>query len=406
MKDTSSYQNRSKTLEEVVSKKSYAAISAYASYLLTMGHTLSIVSEHIPRKALPSLVTLIENVNEFGECKNFLTNDNDQETLQKCIDEYHFKEDLLGGIRDYTVWRLKSKEQIKKFTNGIIGLTEGGKQVIEDLHNRYQQYKTTPISQEDIEPGVFGIMPETIAIKSLIYRYLENPESYGKQLSKYLEKLPEARVEEKKDVKTYDKLWKAIHSYASYLYSKGAALDVVLRHIPEALPSLVTLIGNLEEWNRYRNPSTIDQEALEEYEDKYHFMAYFLTIILDRWPPEQKHTKKEIKRFTKGMKFLAENGKEIIDGLYKLHREVYELALKDLSLKDISEGYQTIPPYRKGEARVYADTAIWKILMNYFSNPKKYEDQLMKYAGMKPLDWLDRAICNLYGGCKTEKQST
>jgi hypothetical protein len=30
----------------------------------------------------------------------------------------------------------------------------------------------------------------------------------------------------------------------------------------------------------------------------------------------------------------------------------------------------------------------------------------MKYAGMKPLGWLDRAICNLYGGCKTEKQNT
>jgi hypothetical protein len=27
----------------------------------------------------------------------------------------------------------------------------------------------------------------------------------------------------------------------------------------------------------------------------------------------------------------------------------------------------------------------------------------MKYAGLEPLDWFDRAICNLYGGCKTEK---
>jgi hypothetical protein len=30
----------------------------------------------------------------------------------------------------------------------------------------------------------------------------------------------------------------------------------------------------------------------------------------------------------------------------------------------------------------------------------------MKYAGLEPLDWFDRAICNLYGGCKTEKQNT
>jgi hypothetical protein len=393
-----SNQNQSKTLEELVRKKLYAATSAYTSYLFTKSHTLRTVSEHIP-EALKSLVTLIENLDEFGECKSFLTND--QETLQKCIDEYHFKRDLLGGIWDYTVWRYKP-EKIKEFTKGLEALAKGGKQVIEDLHNRYQQYKTTPIPQEDIEPGVFGIMPETIAIKSLIYRYLENPKSYGKQLSKYLgEKLLEAGVEEKKEVKTYDKLWNAINSHASYLCSKASALDVVSEHIPEALKSLVTLIEKLEEWSGYKSPLTINQEDLEEYINKHHFMNYFLISIRDWWPPEQKHTQKEIKEFIRALNSLAEKGKEIIDGLYKLYKEVY-----DLSLKEISKGDPTIPPYKKGEACVYASTTIWKILMNYFSNPKEYEDQLMKYAGMKPLGWLDRAICNLYGGCKTEKQST
>jgi hypothetical protein len=29
----------------------------------------------------------------------------------------------------------------------------------------------------------------------------------------------------------------------------------------------------------------------------------------------------------------------------------------------------------------------------------------MKYAGMMSLKWLDRAICNLYDGCKIEKQN-
>jgi hypothetical protein len=394
-----SNQNQSKTSEELVRKKLYAAASAYASYLFTKGHTLGTVSAHIPKDALPSLVTLIENLDEFGECKSFLTND--QETLQKCIDEYHFKGDLLGGIWDYTVWRYKP-EKIKEFTKGLEALAKGGKQVIEDLYNRYQQYKTTPIPQEDIEPGVFGIMPETIAIKSLIYRYLENPESYGKQLSKYLgEKLLEARVEERKEVKTYDKLWNTINSYAGYLCSKAAALDVVLEHIPEDLKLVVKLIEKLEEWGGYKSPLTINQEDLEKYADKYYFMSYFLTIIRDWWPSNQEHTPEEIKGFTEGLEFLAEKGKKIIDGLYKLYKEVY-----DLSLKGISKGEPTIPPYKKGEACVYASTTIWKILMNYFSNPKKYEDQLMKYAGMKPLDWLDRAICNLYGGCKTEKQNT
>jgi hypothetical protein len=401
MVDASSNKNQSKTLEEVVREKLYAAASAYASYLFTKGHTLGAVSEHIPKDALPSLVTLTENLDKFGECKSFLTND--QETLQKCIDEYHFKRDLLDGIWGYTVWRLKP-EKIEKFTKGLEALAKGGKRVIEDLHNRYQQYKTTSIPQEDIELGVFGIMPETRAIKSLIYRYLENPESYGKQLSKYLgEKLLEARVEEKKEVKTYDKLWNAINSYACYLGSKAAALDVVLENIPEALKLLVKLIENLEKWGEYRSPLTINQEALEEYADKYYFMSYFLGIIPDWWPPEQKHTQKEIKGFIRALNSLAKGGTKIIDGLYKLYKEVYGLALKEISKEEISKGYQTIPPYKRGEARVYASTTIWKILMKYFSNPKEYEDQLMKYAGMKPLDWLNRAICNLYGGCKTEK---
>jgi len=198
-----------------------------------------------------------------------------------------------------------------------------------------------------------------------------------------------------------EKLYAATSAYTSYLFTESHTLRTVSEHIPEALKSLVTLIEKLEEWSGYRSPLTINQEDLEKYADKYYFMSYFLTTIRDWWPSNQEHTPEEIKGFTEGLEFLAEKGKEIIDGLYKLYKEVY-----DLSLKEISKDDPTIPPYKKEEARVYASTTIWKILMNYFSNPKKYEDQLMKYAGMKPLDWLDRAICNLYGGCKTEKQST
>jgi DNA repair exonuclease SbcCD ATPase subunit len=394
---SSSNQNKSKTLEELVGGKDLGeAIAAYTYYLSTKGHVLEAVSEDIP-EALPPLKKIIKKLDEFGECKSFLTND--QEALKKCIDEYNFKNSLLGGIWEYTIWK-HTPEQIKEFIRGLEALAEGGKRVIKDLYKQYQQYKTTSIPQEDVDPRVLEIIPEARAIESLILRYLENPDGYGKQLSKYLgKKLLEARVEERKEVKADKELKEAAENYTLYADYMRDALDIVSEHIPQALPSLATLIENLREWDK-GNLLTNNQEALKKYADKYYFMAYFMGSILEWWVSKWKIPPEEIEGFTKGLETLAKGGKEIIDGLYRLYKEVNKLALED-----ISKIYKTINIYRLKEARASAAGTIEYFLVNYFRNPEEHKDQLMKYAGMKPLGWLDRAICNLYGGCKTEKQN-
>jgi len=399
MEDTSSHQNQSKTPEELIRKKLDNAISAYASYLYTKGNMLESVLEKTPQ-ALPSLKTLIENLDEFGECKSFLTND--QEALQKCIDEYNFREGILGGIWEYTIWK-HTPEQIKEFTKGLDDLVKGGKQIIEDLYNRYQQYKTTSIPQEDIDPRVLEIIPEVRAIKSLILRYLENPESYGKQLSKYLGKgqylskikqtfltLPKSikylgkklgvekpEVETKEEVKSYEELKEVAKNYDLYASYMRDALDIVSEHIPQALPSLATLIENLREWDK-SNLITNNQEDLKEYADRYYFMAYFMGSILKWWVSKWRIPPEEIEGFTKGLETLAKSGKEIIDGLYRYYKDVNKLALEE-----ISRIYKIIDIYRLEEARASAAGTIEYLLVDYFRNPKEHEDQLMKYAGMK-----------------------
>jgi hypothetical protein len=392
MVDTSSNQNQSKTSEELVKKKLDEAMAAYTSYLFTKSNVLEIVSEKT-LKALPPLEKIIRNLDEFGECKNFLTND--QEALQKCIDEYNFKDGLLRGISAYYIWK-RTPEQIKEFTNGLKALAKGGKQVIEDLYNRYQQYKTTSVPQEDLDPRLFVIIPEIDAIESLILRYLENPKDYKERVSKHLGKgqylsiivQPFLKLQEfieylgKKlgvKAKEYEELKRTIKDYTLYLSYKRFALDVVSKHIPEALPSLVTLIGNLEEWNKYRSFSNIDKKALKEYADKYYVMAHFLSSIPEWWLSKWEHTPEEIKEFTKGLETLAKGGTKIIEGLYGHYKEVYKS-----SLEKISKGNQTIPPYKLEEARASAAGRIEYLLVNYFRNPKEYEDQLMKYVGMKP----------------------
>jgi hypothetical protein len=399
MVDTSSYQKQSKTSEELARKKLNEAIAAYTSYLFAKSIVLEAVSEKAPR-ALGPLERIMKKLDEFGECKSFLTND--PETLQKCIDEYDFKDGLLSGIFAYHTWK-RTPEQIEEFTKGLEALSRGGKRAIKDLYQRFQQYKTTSVPQEDLDPRVLGIIPEIKAIKSLILRYLENPRDYRERVSKYLGKKPlEARIEKGKEVESYDELRRAIKEYALYLSYKKFALEVVSKHIPEALPSLVTLIENLEEWNKYRSFSYIDKKDLKEYADKYYFMTHIMASIPEWWLSKWEHTPEEIKRFTEGLEFLARKGKKIIDGLYKLYKEVYRLALEDTS-----KGKQTISPYELERVHASAALRIQYLLERYFRDPTEYNKyQLMKYAGLEPLDWFDRAICNLYGGCKTEKQST
>jgi len=392
--DTSSNQKQPKTLEELIGGKELEeAIAAYAFYLYTKSHMLEAVSEDTPQ-ALPSLKEIIRNLDEFGECKSFLTND--QETLQKCIDEYNFKEGVLGGIWEYTICKRTSK-RIKEFTKGLETLGKGGKQVIKDLYNQYQQYKTTPIPQEDIDP-----------IKSFILRYLENPEGYGKQINKYLEKrqylslikqafskIPSSilqyskgyRKAEMGEVEIREELGDAIENYNLYtssmiyafhtVYNALYMVYIVSEHAPKALPSLATLIENLEKWNGSNNLLTNDREALKEYADKYYFMANFMESITD-WGWD--HTPEEIERFAKGLEALAKGGKEIIDGLYRHYKKVERTKLEKI-LED--ENYQTTLPYKLEKARSSAGKSIKYLLVDYFRNPREHEDQLMKYAGMK-----------------------
>jgi len=374
---SSSNQNQSKTLEEVIRKNLDKAIEAYVSYLYTKGRTLRRILKYKPQ-AFRSLSELIKNLENFGECKSFLTND--QEALQKCIDEYNFRRYVLEVIWKYTTWK-HTPEEIKEFTKGLEALAKEGKQVIEDLYKRYQQYKITSIPREDLDPRVLEIIPENWAIKSLIIRYLENPEGYGKQLSKYLrKKLLEARVEEREEVKAEKELRKAIINHTLYVSNIKEAYEIISKHIPKALPSLAKLIENLRDWDK-SDLLTNNQEALKEYADKCYFKAYFMKSILEWQISKLNIQPKEIERFIKNMRTLAEEGKEIIDGLYRHYKEVERTTLERI-LKD--KNYQTILPYKLKEARASAARSIMYLLVNYFKNPEEHKYQLMKYIE-KPL---------------------
>jgi hypothetical protein len=382
----SSNQNQSKASEDL-KKKLDKAIAAYAFYLFTKSHALGGVLEDAPQ-AFRSLSDLIENLENFGECKSFLTND--QEALQKCIDEYKFREGVLEGIWEYTIWK-HTPEQIKEFTKGLETLAKGGKQVIKDLYKRYQQYKTTPIPEEDIDPRVLEIIPEVRAIESLVLRYLENPEDYKKRVSKYLGKrqylsiikqafstLPKfikylgkkSGVEAKEEVKAYEELKEAAENYTLYADYMRDALDIVSEHIPKALPSLATLIENLRRWEK-SNLLTNDPKILREYADKYRFMAYFMGSILEWWVSKWEHPPEEIERFKEGLETLAKGGEQVIDGLYRHYKEA-----KRLALEEISKIYKTINIYRLEEARSSAAGSIEYLLVNYFRNPRELKINL------------------------------
>jgi hypothetical protein len=367
----SSNQNQSKTLGESERKALREAIFEYALYLSRKGDALERVLKNVPQ-ALPSLSELIEKLEKFGKCKSFLTND--PETLQACIDEYNFKRGILKGIYHYNI-KKRTPEEIEKFIEGLENLAKGDEQVIRDLYNIYLRYKTTPIPKEDIDTSIVEVVPAVRAITSLIVRYLEDPEGYGKKLSKYLgigrKKAEMGKVEIRKELE------EVIRNYNLYTSSIINVSGVAPIHIPEVLLSLATLIENLRRWDE-SNLLTNDPKTLEEYADKYHFMAYFMGSI---W----KHPPKEIEGFKKGLETLAKGGEEIIDGSYRYYKEVKRTALEEI-LK--YKNYQTISPYelRKAHesARIRAGESIERLLVNYFRNPEEYEDQIMIYV-RKPL---------------------
>ncbi|MFZ8800707.1 MAG: hypothetical protein ACO2ON_00805 [Candidatus Nanopusillus sp.] len=389
----SSNQNQSKTLEESVRKALHKAVFEYALYLSTKGDALERVLKNAPQ-ALPSLSKLIKNLEKFGECKSFLTND--PKTLRKCIDEYNFKRGILKGIHHYTI-KKRPPVEIEEFIKSLEALANGGKQVIEDLYNLYHLFKTIPISKKDIDKDIFEIVPEVRAITFLIVRYLDDPENYGKKLSKYLGKKPSvakylsvlkeafskipssigSKKAEIDEVEIRKELEEVIRNYDLYASSIINAHGVVIR---EALPSLATLIENLRKLNKI-NLLTNDPKILREYADIYYFMGSFMESFLEWSVSKYKHSPEEIERFKKGLEKLANGGEEIIEGLYKYYKEVKETTLKKM-LKD--KNYQTISPYevRKAHvsARIHAGEKIKHLLMNYFRSPEEYEDQIMKYV--------------------------
>ena len=397
----SSNQNQSKTSEESVRKTLDEAIAAYGFYLFTKGHALKGVLEDAPQ-AFPSLSKLIKNLEKSGRCKSFSTND--PETLQKCIDEYRFREGVLSGIWHYTIWR-HTPEEIEKSTEGLKILANGGKQVINDLYNKpYQQFKIT-IPKEYRDWRILEIIPEVWATASLIVRYLEDPEGYGKKLSKYLGKkllvakyisilkdalskipsfilqyLKGHRKAEMDDVEIRKELKEVIENYIRYASSINDAREVVLNNAPEALPSLATLIENLRRWDK-SNLLTNDPEILREYADIYYFMGSFMRSMLTWSVSRWKHPPEEIEGFKKGLEKLANWGEHVIMGLYIIYKAVKEIKLEEI-LKD--KNYQTISLYelRKAHvsARIHAGERIKHVLVNYFRNPEEYEDQIMKYV--------------------------
>jgi len=399
---SSSNQNQSKTSEELVKKNLDKAIAAYAFYSRTKGHALEGVLEVAPQ-ALPPLLELIKNLENFGKCQGFSTND--PKSLEQCIDEYTFGKGVLNGIWHYT-FKNRTPEQIERFTKGLETLANGGEEIIEGLYKRYQQYKTS-IPPEDVDPRVLEIVPEAWAIGSLILQYLENPKVYGKKLNKYLGKkllkagylsvLEEAlskipslilqylkgyrkvemgEKEGRKKVEMGEKeirkgLKEAARNYVLYASSMINAREVVSYHAPEALPSLATLIENLERWGK-SNLLTNDPKALEEAADKYQLMQSVLASLLGWSVSKFKHTPEEIERFKKGLETLANGGEEIIEGLYRLFKEVERSKL------------ESTPSYDLIRARVNAGWDIEDLLVKYFKNPEEHEDQIMKYVE-KPL---------------------
>jgi hypothetical protein len=279
---------------------------------------------------------------------------------------------------------IDSKDKFKNFLI-IYLLMEGA------FSSSNQNQKKPKTLVEAIEEAKEEELSKTLEEKELMKR--------TRAYIRYLYSLERALEEAEEKVKEDEELKNAIRSHKLYVSYKRFALEVVSEHIPKALPSLLKLIKNLEEWSGYGNLLPIDQKDLKEYTDKYYFMTYFISSI-PKWWVLREHTPKEIEGFIEGLNSLAGKGKEIIDGLYRLYKEVHRLALED-----ISKSYQNIPPYELERARSSATGTIEYLLVDYFRNPEEYRYQLMKYAGMEPLGWLDRAICNLYGSRKTEKQN-
>ena len=199
MKGTNSHQNQKqpKTLEEALEEKEVGkvlmeAFNVYDSYAYKLGETLIRITRNAPQAA-EEYTRLVENLQKWGECKSFSTRD--KNALQKCRDEYNFRDGLMEGINKYLYFILvRTPEEIKEFTEALKFLAD--EQVIDRLYKLYQEVKKlkleylsevnkyNPMSQEDLDRRLYEA--SSGSVESLIFQYLENPKGRKEQFMKYL----------------------------------------------------------------------------------------------------------------------------------------------------------------------------------------------------------------------------
>ncbi|MFP3289783.1 MAG: hypothetical protein RXN31_01020 [Candidatus Nanopusillus acidilobi] len=199
MKETNSNQNQKqpKTLEEALEEAKVSEVlmetsKIYDSYVYKVGEALIRIIKKAPQAA-EEYIRVVENLQKWGECKSFLTRD--KNALQKCRDEYNFRDGLMEGINEYLYYILvRTPEEIKEFTEALKFLAE--EQVIDHLYKLYQEVKKLKLeylsevnkynqmSPEDLDRRLYETSSESV--KSLIFQYLENPKGRKEQFMKYL----------------------------------------------------------------------------------------------------------------------------------------------------------------------------------------------------------------------------
>jgi hypothetical protein len=201
MKGTNSHQNQKqpKTLEEALEEKEVGkvlmeAFNVYDSYAYKLGETLIRITRNAPQ-ATEEYTRLVENLQKWGECKSFLTRD--KNALEKCRDEYNFRDGLIEGIKKYFVF-LHTPEEIKEFTEALKFLAN--EQVIDRLYKLYQEVKKlkleylldvnkyNPMTKEDLNRRLYE--GSSGFVESYIFQYLENPKGRKQQFMKHLGYIP------------------------------------------------------------------------------------------------------------------------------------------------------------------------------------------------------------------------
>jgi hypothetical protein len=203
MADTSSNQNLSKIIvealkearkEEGVGKVLMKAYEIYDSYAYKLGETLIRIIRNAPQ-AVEEYTRLVERLQKWGECKSFLTRD--ENALEKCRDEYNFRDGLIEGIKKYFVF-LHTPEEIKEFTEALKFLAN--EQVIDRLYKLYQEVKKlkleylsdvnkyNPMTKEDLDRRLYESSSEFV--ESYIFHYLEDPKGRKQQFMKHLGYIP------------------------------------------------------------------------------------------------------------------------------------------------------------------------------------------------------------------------